>query len=99
MVIIGMSAFPPSSATAVGKKFPNLPALPDFMTRRGPYVLSQVGEGVTSITLYEFDNSRMAEAMTSLGKYYAALRDVPGYTYSFKVYFEAHEALETIGLA
>ena len=98
MVIIGMASFQPNSATEAGKCFPTLPALADFITRKGPYVSSVEGEGIQTISVYEFDNSNMAEAMISVGNYYAAMMDIPGYTYSVKVYNEIQEALNMIGL-
>ena len=98
MVIIGMASFPPNSATEAGKCFPKLPSLADFITRKGPYVSSVEGEGIQTISVYEFDNSKMAEAMISVGNYYAAMMDIPGYTYSVKVYNEVQEALNMIGL-
>jgi len=99
MVIIGMGSFPANSSTEAGKRFPELPSLPDFITRRGPYVSSVIGQGIQTISVYEFDNSRMAEAMISVGNYYAAMRDIPGFTYSVKVFNEVQEALKMIGLA
>ena len=98
MVIIGMASFPPNSATEAGKLFPELPSLADFITRKGPYITGVKGEGIQTISVYEFDNSKMAEAMIDVGNYYAAMMDIPGYTYSVKVYNEVQEALNMIGL-
>jgi hypothetical protein len=99
MVIIGMSSFPLNSSVEAGKQFPNLPSLGDFITRRGPYIYSAKGEGVQGITLFEFDNSKLSEAMTNIGNYYVAMRDIPGFSYSINVVFEVQEALGMIGLA
>ena len=99
MVIIGMASFPPNSATEAGKRLPNLPALADFITRRGPYISGVKVEGIQTISLFELDNAKMAEAMISVGNYYAAMMDIPGFTYSVNVYNEIQEALNMIGLA
>ena len=40
MVIIGIASFPANSSTEAGKRFRELPALADFITRRGPYILN-----------------------------------------------------------
>ena len=99
MVIIGMSSFPPASASEAGKRFPELPSLAEFITRRGPYISSVKGEGIVGISVFEFDNSKMAEALTSVGNYYVAMRDIPGFTYSINAFFEVQEALNMLGLA
>lgn len=99
MVIIGFTSFPLNSSVEAGKQFGNLPPLGDFITRRGPYIYSIKGEGVQGITIFEFDNSKLAEAMANVGNYYAAMRDVPGFSYSINVVFEIQEALGMIGLA
>ncbi len=99
MVIIGMTSFPLNSAVEAGKRFPDLPPLGDFITRIGPYINSIKGEGVQGITIFEFDNSKMVEAMTSIGNYYVAMRDVPGFSYSINAVFEVQEALGMLGLA
>ena len=38
MVIIGNISFPQESANDVGKRFLELPPVPDFMTLKGPYI-------------------------------------------------------------
>ena len=38
MVIISDVSFPQESANAVGKRFLELPPVPDFMTLQGPYI-------------------------------------------------------------
>jgi len=98
MVIIGMVSFPPSSSNEAGKCFPGLPSLAEFITRRGPYLSSVKGEGILGISVYEFDNSKMAEAMINVGEYYAAMMDVPGLTYSIQIFNEIQESLKMIGL-
>ena len=98
MVIIVKVLIPPTSATEVGKRFPEMPTIPDFITRRGPYVSSKTKDGIVIISIFEFDNSRAAEAMNSVGNYYAFSLDIPGYTYSIEMFFEVQEALKMIGL-
>jgi len=99
MVIIGMTSFPVNSSLEAGKSFQNLPPLPEFITRRGPYILAVKGEGIQAFSVFEFDNSKMAEAMETIGNYYVTMRDVPGFSYSINVVFEVQEALGMLGLA
>ena len=76
-----------------------LPPLPSYMTIKGPYFIGEVGGGVKAIVLYEYDQTKTKEALefvgTRLGKYFG----VPGYTYSFGIWFEVKEALNLVGLA
>jgi len=99
MITIGMISFPPQSSKEMGKCFMKLPPLPPFMTRKGPYVGSELGVGIRTISLFEYDPSKKAEADEFLGNYYAHFFGVPGFTYSIGTWFEIQEAFKMIGLA
>jgi len=99
MVTIGMVAFPTESAKEMGKCFMTLPAFPPFLTRKGPYFGSTLGMGIKTISIFEYDASKKAEADEFLGNYYATFIGVPGYTYSLETWFEVSEAFKMIGLA
>lgn len=98
MVTIGMICFPTESSKEVGKCFMKLPSLPPFMTRRGPYVNSECGVGIKTISIFEYDPSKKAEADEFLGNYYATFFGIPGFTYSIGTWFEIKEAFKMIGL-
>jgi hypothetical protein len=46
MVIIGKNSFPPESANEIGKRFLELPSLPDYMTMKGPYIRGMMEGGI-----------------------------------------------------
>jgi hypothetical protein len=98
MVFITILSYPPGGAKEIGKRFLELPPLPTYITRKGPYFSSEVGAGVKSISIYEFDQSRLSEAreiiLNRLGKFF----DIPGFTYSAHEWIEVKEALKTVGL-
>jgi hypothetical protein len=98
MVIITNLSYPPESAQEMAKRFLAAPQVPEFMARKGPYVNSTISGGVFIVALYEFDNTKLAEAMNFLGNYYATYFGVPGFKYEFKPYFEVGEALKMIGM-
>jgi len=99
MVILSTGSFPPESAKEVGKRFMEAASQPDYITRRGPFILPLRGEGVQSITIYEVDRpTRIAEAYEFIANEVAKYFSVPGYTYSINVCLEAEEAVKTIGL-
>jgi len=99
MVIMGMTSYPTESSKELGKRFTELPTLPPYLTRKGPYVSSELGSGIKTISIYECDPSKMAEATEFIGNNYARFIGVPGFTYSIGTWFEIQEAFKMIGLA
>jgi hypothetical protein len=99
MIILSTISFPPESAKEIGKRFMEAAPLPDYITRRGPYILPVTGQGVHSISIYEVDRpTRMAEAVELLSNEQAKYFGIPGYTYSINVALDAEEAMKSIGL-
>ena len=99
MVTIGMTSYPTESAKEMGKRFNDLPTLPPFITRKGPYLSGELGEGIKSISIFEYDPSKMAEATLFIGNYYAHFIGIPGFTYNVGTCFEVIEAFKMVGLA
>lgn len=98
MVIIAIASYPPESAKEIGKHFRELSPLPEYMTQKGPYTTSEIGAGIKSLTLFEFDQSKIAEANEYVGKRYAKYFGVPGFTFTYRLWLETMEALKMIGL-
>ncbi len=98
MIIISLTSYPTESVKEIGKRFMELPPLADYITMKGPYISSDVGEGIKGITIYEFDESRYPEAIKYLGERVAALFGIPGFSYSLKHWLEVQDALKMIGL-
>jgi hypothetical protein len=65
-----------------------------FHGQKGPYINSAVGEGIRSLTIYEFEDSKFTEASKQIGKLMGAFYGVPGFTYSLQVWFRAKDAFE-----
>ena len=98
MVIISNVSYPTESTQAVAKRFVELPQVPDFMPRRGPYVSATVSDGISIISLFELDNANLAAGLEFLGNYYANFFGIPGFKYEFKPFFHVGEALKMIGM-
>lgn len=100
MVIISSLSFPPESAKEMAKIFlsPALPKIPEFITRKGPFVNSTLSGGIYMTALWELENSKLPEAMDFVGNYYATFFGVPGFKYEFKPFFHVTEALKMIGM-
>lgn len=99
MVIIGMQSYPPESSKELANRFANIPPLPPYVTMKGPYFSSEIGGGVKTITIYEFDQAKGSEAIQAIYNRYAKYYGTPGFTYSINIWLDVKEALKTIGLA
>ena len=98
MVIVTNIAYPPESAEQIAARFLEAPQLPDYMTRKGPYVNSTLEDGIITLSLYELDNAKVAEGSQFIGEYMAAFFGVPGFRYQVRPFFEVEEALKMIGM-
>ncbi len=100
MIIIMQISYPPQSSEELGKRFLSAPALPDFIKISGPYISSVIHEGIKSITIYEFDESKYGEALNFIvSERVAKYLTVPGLSYSLNHWLEAKDALHLVGLA
>jgi len=99
MVIIGTISFPPESANEVGKRFLELPPLPDYMAMKGPYVHGRMQAGIRGIEIFELDKFKLADGVEYVIDRYVTWFGIPGFRYEVTPYFEAQEALKLIGLA
>jgi|WetSurMetagenome_2_1015567.scaffolds.fasta_scaffold939210_1 hypothetical protein len=94
MILISMISVPPESAREMVKRSMQLPRLPEYIKTQGPLIHSAVGEGLRTIVLYEFEDSKFTEASQQIGKLMGAFYGVPGFTYSLEVWFRAKDAFE-----
>jgi hypothetical protein len=98
MILISMIQNPPESAKEMVKRSMQLPRLPEFIKTRGPYISAAVGEGIKTLTIYDFEDSKYAEAIKHIGKLLGAFQGVPGFTYSIQVWLRAKDAYEAFGV-
>lgn len=98
MIIVSNVTYPPESTREIAKRYLTAPPLPDFITKKGPYISASKRTGMHSLTYYELDNSRLAEGLQAIGGSLAIYFGVPGYQYEIKPYFELEEGLSILGL-
>jgi hypothetical protein len=72
--------------------------VPRFHKNGGPYISGVVGEGIETMTIYDFEDSKYAEAIKHIGKLLGAFHGVPGFTYSIQVWLRAKDAYEAFGV-
>jgi hypothetical protein len=63
-------------------KLSELPPLPGYITRRGPSIHRGIGGDGRIDTIYEFDESRLAEAQEFISNHLDLFRDIPGFSFS-----------------
>jgi hypothetical protein len=59
------------------KQFTNLPPLPAYITKNGPYIKNEKGGKHQIMICYEFDQSKFVEAMENICKQLISFRDLP----------------------
>jgi len=98
MIIVSNVTYPPESTREIAKRYLTAPPLPDFITKKGPYISASRRTGMHSLTYYELDNTRLAQGLQAIGESLAIYFGVPGYQYEIKPYFELEEGLSILGL-
>lgn len=98
MVIVGTIKFSPESANDIGRRFLELPPLPDYLKLTGPFVKAKI-DGTHGLEIFEVDESRLALALDYVSTRYVSYYGIPGFTYTTDIYFSAQEALKLVGLA
>ena len=69
MIIVTNVSYPPERAQEIAERFTKAPPIPEYMTRKGPYISSNIGDGILTMSIYELDKSRLAEGLEFLGNY------------------------------
>jgi len=91
MVIKCTFSIPLKSIKDYASQIMALPPLPEYITKRGPYINSGSEASNKIIIIYEFDESRFAEAYENISKHIDVFRGVPGFTYSAKLLTKGKE--------
>ena len=97
MVVISTIQNPPESGKEMVKRSMQLPRLPEFIKTKGPYVKGVVGQGVITLTIYEFEDSKCGEAYKHILKVLGVFQGVPGYTSSVELWGRAKDVFEATG--
>ena len=98
MVIVGSIKFTSETASDIGRRFLELPPVPDYMKIIGPFVKAKI-DGTHGLEIFEVDEARLALALDYVSNRYIAYYGIPGFSFTTEVYFSAQEALKMVGLA
>lgn len=99
MITVSIISYPPESAKEMGKRFIELPPIPDFINVVGPYSITELREGIQIITIYKYGKERAGEANDVIANAHMAFYGIPGYTYSLKLAAGAATSMKMIGMA
>jgi len=78
MIMFGKILLTPESGLAVAETYGTIPPVPEFMSIKGPYVRSSIDGGISTLSIYEFDDERADEAVEYLQKRYATFDKIEG---------------------
>ena len=78
MIMIGTMTFSAECAMAVAQNFGRIAPVPDFMKLMGPYVRSSIAVGISTNSIYEFDDEQADAAIDYLKQRYATFAEIPG---------------------
>ncbi len=82
MIIKCSVSFPLKAIGDYDRRARNLPPLPNFITKRGPYLDEAPGAASQITTVFEFEKSNLHEAWQKICGHLDALRVVPGFKLS-----------------
>jgi hypothetical protein len=73
------------------KEFSELSSLPEYITKRGPYIKETPGGGSKIIISYDFDKARLAEAWEVISKQFDIFHGLPGFSLSAHILEKSKE--------
>ena len=86
MVIKCALSVPAESIKDYARQFSELPPLPEYISKKGPYVNNKEGAAHQIITLYHLNKSKLMEAQEVIFKHLGSLRSLPGIILSAHTY-------------
>ncbi len=85
MIIKCTFSIPSKSIRDYARRISELPPLPEYITKKGPYIDDAVGASNQTITICEFDESKFPEGWKSIFKQLDVFHGIPGFTFSAQV--------------
>jgi hypothetical protein len=96
MIMIGKIKFSPECGMAVAERYGTTPPVPDFMSIKGPYIRSSIGAGISTLSIYEFNDDKADEAIEYLQKRYASFGAIQGATSTVEEWLGVGVALQLL---
>jgi len=68
-----------------------LSSLPEYITKRGPYIKEAPGAGSKIISTYDFEKARLVEAWEAISKQFDRFHRIPGFALSAHILEKSKE--------
>ena len=95
--VVVSGTFPGHRASEIGKKFLELPKLPDFV--KTEHVFNTSDRKYRFFSIYEItEEEKYFEGIKAISTRFAGYRDVKGYEFTIYPVLEAKDALRIVGL-
>ncbi len=92
MVLVSLLSCPLERLEELTNRYPNAPALPDDMTMRGPYGYFTKNGGYNSIQIYEFDQTKIGDAIRAVYARLSTYNSISGLTYDLRICSDPSDA-------
>lgn len=96
MIMFGMMTFSAECAMTVAESYGKLPPIPEFMKITGPYIRSSIEEGISTISIFEFDDEKADEAIDYLKIRYALFAAINGVSTTLEEWLGVGTALQVL---
>lgn len=99
MIILTTIFFSEENVCETKRHIKEFPPVPDYINMMGPYIKSvKLGGDIQVVSLFEFDESRLAEAREFISDRMMAYHKLINMTYSVDLWFDAGDTAKMIGL-
>lgn len=96
MIMFGKLLFSAECGLGVAACYGAIPAVPDYMAVKGPFIRSSIEGGISTLSIYEFDDQRADEALVYLKARYAQFAEIEGATSSVEEWLGVDVALQLL---
>ncbi len=86
MIIKCALSVPKESIKFYARQFSELPPLPEYISKKGPYITDQEGAAHQIIIIFHFNKSKLREAQELISKNLGSLWGFPGFRLSAHIY-------------
>jgi hypothetical protein len=98
MITIGIAHWPTETGSEVGKRSLGMKPMPDYIKTIGPYMYPDGNEGITSISIFQYDKAKAGEAAEAIANGFMPFFGVPGFRYSVRLASGATATMKMMGL-
>jgi hypothetical protein len=96
MIMFGKLLFSAECGLAVAECYGVISPVPDYMQVKGPYIRSSIEGGISTLSIYEFEDQRADEALVYLETRYAHFSEIEGANASVEEWLGVNVALQLL---